>query len=84
MARGARHNKLTLHLLTHKPADPQHCETRTRAKSRNVKKFSDGHQRDVTKFDELLTFDHAGTQDAWKDVGFGNVVATLDAHDHAT
>ena len=55
------------HLLTHKPADPEHCETCMRAKSRNVRKFSRGHKREVTKFGELLTFDHMGITNAWKD-----------------
>eukprot|EP00974_Lingulodinium_polyedra_P049622 4772270-Lingulodinium_polyedra.AAC.1 len=55
-----------------------------RAKSRNVKKFSSGHKRDVTPFSELITFDHMGIKGAWEDAGIGNVVATLDIYDHAT
>ena len=48
------------HLLTHKPADPDHCETCMRAKSRNVKKFAGSLKRDPTSFGDLNTFEHMG------------------------
>ena len=41
-------DKEFLHLLTHKPADPIHCETCMRAKSRNLKKFTLDPQKDLS------------------------------------
>ena len=72
------------HLLTHKPADPDHCETCMRAKSRNVKKFAGAMKRDPVAFGDLITLDHMGMKDAWKEPGVGGMVASLDVLDHAT
>ena len=57
------------HLLTHKPADTDNCETCMRAKSRNVKKFVGSMNRDPTTFGDLITLDHMGMKDAWKEPG---------------
>ena len=72
------------HLLTHKPADTAHCETCMRAKSRNVKKFVGSMKRDPAAFGDLITLDHMGMKDAWKEPGVGGMVASLDVLDHAT
>ena len=72
------------HLLTHKPADPDNCETCMRAKSRNVKKFLGSMKRDPSSFGDLITFDHMGMKDAWQEPGVGGMVASLDILDHAT
>ena len=72
------------HLLTHKPADPDHCETCMRAKSRNVKAFAGAMKRDPVAFGDLITLDHMGMKDAWNEPGVGGMVASLDILDHAT
>ena len=46
------------HLLTHTPADPDHCETCMRAKSRNVKKFAGSMKRHPAAFGDLITLGH--------------------------
>ena len=55
-----------------------------RAKSKNVKKFLGSLKRDPSALGDLITFDHMGMNDAWKQHGVGGLVATLDVLDHAT
>ena len=72
------------HLLTHKPADTTRCETCMRAKSRNIKKFVGSMKREPAAFGDLITLDHMGMKDDWKEPGVGGMVASLDVLDHAT
>ena len=72
------------HLLTHKPADTTRCETCMRAKSRTEKKFAGSLQREPVAFGDLITLDHMGMKDYWKEPGLGGMVASLDVLDHAT
>ena len=72
------------HLLTHKPADTAHCEACMRAKPRHVKQFIGPMKRDPAPIGDLITLDHMGMKDAWKEPGVGGMVASLDILDHAT
>ena len=84
MTRDPRTKASFEHLLTHKPADTTHCETCMRAKSRNVKTFVGSMKREPASFGDLITLDHMGMNDAWKEPGLGDMVAPLNVLDHAT
>ena len=49
-----------IHMLTHKPVDPIHCETCMIAKFRHVKHFLGSLKRVPTVFGDLIAFDHMG------------------------
>ena len=72
------------HLLTHKPAMPDHCEACVRAKTRNLRKYARRSTRDPKEFGDLVTVDHVHMRDARGRPGIGGFPDAFTALDIAT